>query len=145
VDLLEPIKAKCPDVSYADIFQMASAVAIEVHPALILLRKSNLKRQLANGPVIPMRYGRVDVDGPDGTAPEGNLPGELFLSRFSSAADGDVAGGAPYPAGANGPGQHLRDIFYRMGFNDQEIVALSGAHSLGRAYPSRSGFGKAVL
>lgn len=26
---------------------------------------------------------------------------------------------------------HLRDVFYRMGFNDQEIVALSGAHSLG--------------
>ena len=30
----------------------------------------------------------------------------------------------------------------RMGFNDQEIVALSGAHTLGRAKPTRSGFGK---
>lgn len=29
-----------------------------------------------------------------------------------------------------------------MGFNDQEIVALSGAHTLGRARPTRSGFGK---
>jgi catalase (peroxidase I) len=28
--------------------------------------------------------------------------------------------------------QHVRDIFYRMGFNDQEIVALLGAHALGR-------------
>ena len=28
---------------------------------------------------------------------------------------------------------HLRmDIFYRMGFDDREIVALSGAHALGR-------------
>jgi L-ascorbate peroxidase len=27
-----------------------------------------------------------------------------------------------------------------MGFNDQEIVALSGAHSLGQAYKDRSGF-----
>lgn len=26
----------------------------------------------------------------------------------------------------------LRDVFYRMGFNDREIVALSGAHALGR-------------
>lgn len=26
-----------------------------------------------------------------------------------------------------------------MGFNDQEIVALSGAHTLGRAYKERSG------
>ncbi|KAH0445880.1 hypothetical protein IEQ34_025286 [Dendrobium chrysotoxum] len=28
----------------------------------------------------------------------------------------------------------------RMGFNDQEIVALSGAHSMGRCHPDRSGF-----
>jgi cytochrome c peroxidase len=35
---------------------------------------------------------------------------------------------------------HVRDIFYRMGFNDQEIVALSGAHSLGRCHTDRSGF-----
>lgn len=27
-----------------------------------------------------------------------------------------------------------------MGFNDQEIVALSGAHSLGRCHTDRSGF-----
>lgn len=25
----------------------------------------------------------------------------------------------------------VRDVFYRMGFNDQEIVILSGAHALG--------------
>ncbi|TFY62568.1 hypothetical protein EVJ58_g3782 [Rhodofomes roseus] len=31
-------------------------------------------------------------------------------------------------------------IFYRMGFNDQEIVALSGAHALGRCHRDRSGF-----
>ena len=35
---------------------------------------------------------------------------------------------------------HIRDIFYRMGWNDQEIVALSGAHALGRCHPDRSGF-----
>jgi L-ascorbate peroxidase len=29
-----------------------------------------------------------------------------------------------------------------MGCNDEEIVALSGAHSLGRAYKDRSGLGK---
>lgn len=28
----------------------------------------------------------------------------------------------------------LRDVFYRMGFNDREIVALSGAHALGRYF-----------
>ena len=35
---------------------------------------------------------------------------------------------------------HLRHIFYRMGFNDQEIVALSGAHNFGRCHSDRSGF-----
>ena len=29
-----------------------------------------------------------------------------------------------------------------MGLGDREIVALSGAHTLGRVKPSRSGFGK---
>jgi catalase (peroxidase I) len=35
---------------------------------------------------------------------------------------------------------HIRDIFYRMGFNDQEIVALIGAHTLGECHRDRSGF-----
>jgi cytochrome c peroxidase len=43
------------------------------------------------------------------------------------------------PDGAQGS-DHLRFIFYRMGFNDQEIVALSGAHTLGRCHSDRSGF-----
>jgi len=29
------------------------------------------------------------------------------------------------------PHAHLRDIFYRMGFDDKDIVALSGAHTVG--------------
>lgn len=43
------------------------------------------------------------------------------------------------PDGAKGS-EHLRDVFYRMGFGDQEIVALSGAHNLGRCHADRSGF-----
>ena len=35
---------------------------------------------------------------------------------------------------------HLRAVFYRMGFNDRDIVALSGAHSLGRCHLDRSGY-----
>ncbi|CAM9768637.1 unnamed protein product, partial [Laminaria digitata] len=34
----------------------------------------------------------------------------------------------------------LRDVFYRMGFNDREIVALSGAHALGRCHVTSSGY-----
>ncbi|KAF9581384.1 heme peroxidase, partial [Lunasporangiospora selenospora] len=36
--------------------------------------------------------------------------------------------------------QHSRDVFYKMGFTDQEIVALIGAHALGRCHSDRSGF-----
>ncbi len=36
--------------------------------------------------------------------------------------------------------QHIRDVFYRMGFNDREIVALCGAHALGRCHTDRSGY-----
>lgn len=43
------------------------------------------------------------------------------------------------PDGAQGA-DHLRAVFYRMGFSDQEIVALSGAHNLGRCHADRSGF-----
>jgi len=68
------------------------------------------------GPVIPWKPGRTDY--PD----ESKYPGRGRLPDAAQAAD------------------HLRDVFYRMGFNDQEIVALSGAHSLGRCHPDRSGF-----
>lgn len=43
------------------------------------------------------------------------------------------------PDGAKGA-DHVRSVFMRMGFNDQEIVALSGAHNLGRCHTKRSGF-----
>jgi cytochrome c peroxidase len=67
------------------------------------------------GPKVPWRPGRVDGFVAQAT-PDGRLP--------------DATQGAP----------HIRDIFYRMGFDDQEIVALSGAHALGRCHTSRSGF-----
>ncbi|KAJ7497649.1 heme peroxidase [Mycena latifolia] len=67
------------------------------------------------GPKIPWRPGRIDGVAANAT-PDGRLP--------------DATQGAA----------HLRAIFGRMGFNDQEIVALSGAHALGRCHTNRSGF-----
>ena len=67
------------------------------------------------GPIIPYRPGRQDKDIGSCT-PDGRLP--------------DASKGS----------DHLRGIFGRMGFNDQEIVALSGAHALGRCHTDRSGF-----
>lgn len=34
----------------------------------------------------------------------------------------------------------LRQVFGRMGFGDREIVALSGAHALGRCHATASGY-----
>ncbi|URE43443.1 Peroxidase [Musa troglodytarum] len=103
--LLQSIRDKYSSITYADLFQLASATAIEE----------------AGGPKIPMKYGRVDVSGPEQCPEEGRLPDA----------------GPPSPAG------HLRNVFYRMGLDDKEIVALSGAHTLGRSRPERSGWGKA--
>ena len=41
-----------------------------------------------------------------------------------------AAGEGPFPEGAQKPGDHLRKVFYRMGLNDQDIVALSGVQPL---------------
>lgn len=72
------------------------------------------------GPHIEWKQGRSDRDPKNLTAkdvpPNGRLP--------------DASQGA----------QHLRDVFYRMGFNDREIVALSGAHAVGRCHKDRSGY-----
>ncbi|KAI9079882.1 hypothetical protein K1719_038128 [Acacia pycnantha] len=102
--LLQPIKDKYSGLTYADLFQLAAATAAEE----------------AGGPKIPMKYGRLDVSGPDQCPEEGRLP----------------------DAGPPSPADHLRQVFYRMGLNDKEIVALSGAHTLGRSRPERSGWGK---
>lgn len=75
----------------------------------------------AGGPKINMKYGRCETSEANECPKEGNLPNANGL------------GGSP------GAAQHLRDVFHRMGFTDQEIVALSGAHTLGRAFADRSG------
>lgn len=45
----------------------------------------------------------------------------------------------PYPDGVPTADAHIRHVFYRMGFKNKEIVALCGAHTLGRAFKDRSG------
>lgn len=97
VDLLEPIKQKHPRITYADLYQLAGVVAVEV----------------TGGPTIEFIPGRRDSSV---VPEEGRLP--------------DAKQGA----------QHLRDVFYRMGLTDKDIVVLSGGHTLGKARLDRSGF-----
>jgi cytochrome c peroxidase len=73
------------------------------------------------GPQIPWRPGRKDaVYNPKQTLPDGRLPNANMGT----------------PTATN---SHIRDIFGRMGFNDREIVALLGAHALGRCHTENSG------
>lgn len=71
--------------------------------------------QEMQGPIIPWRPGRQDKDVAFCT-PDGRLPD------------------------ASKNQDHIRAIFGRMGFDDREMVALSGAHALGRCHTDRSGF-----
>jgi cytochrome c peroxidase len=75
------------------------------------------------GPKLKFSYGRVDEMDPEAVTPDGRLP------------DADKGDG-PGPKTRQG----LRDVFYRMGFDDREIVALSGAHALGRCHADASGY-----
>jgi hypothetical protein len=56
-----------------------------------------------------MRYGRLDV--------------KFEEDCVTNTANLLPSAQTPFPSDAT-PQQHLRDIFYRMGFTDNEIVAL---------------------
>lgn len=69
------------------------------------------------GPSIPWLPGRTDFVDDSKLPPRGRLP--------------DAAQGA----------DHVRHVFYRMGFtDDRDLVALCGAHNLGRCHAANSGF-----
>ena len=114
---LQPFKAKYNLVSWADLIQMASACAVEA----------------AGGPAIPMKYGRLDVSGPQDCAGPTSREGFAGNAGLPDALP-------PFGCGAPDAATHLRNVFTKkMGFTDQEIVALSGAHTIGRAFKERSG------
>ena len=120
MNLLKPIKEKHPGIGWADLIQYASVLSIEV----------------AGGPKIPLKFGRIDVQSENDVPPEGRLPGGGPPFHKGEGENPNAPADDPESAPA-----HLRRVFYRMGFNDQEIVALSGAHTIGRAFKFRSGFG----
>mmetsp|Transcript_7335 Transcript_7335/g.10941 ORF Transcript_7335/g.10941 Transcript_7335/m.10941 type:complete len:361 (+) Transcript_7335:47-1129(+) len=76
--------------------------------------------QEMGGPVIKWRPGRSDSDKPT-SVPDGRLP---------DADKGEIRNTI----------NHVREIFSRMGFSDREMVALIGAHAVGRCHPEASGY-----
>lgn len=103
---LEPIKARFPGITYADLWSLAGTTAIEE----------------MGGPDMNWRAGRKDHADTHEKLPDGLLPDADGRDKVEKPSD------------------HLREIFGRMGFNDKEIVCLSGAHALGRCHEDRSGY-----
>lgn len=100
-DAMAAVRARHPEASHADVWVLASYVAIEA----------------MEGPYIAFRPGRVDAKrGGDLCPPEDRLP--LW----------------------DDPAAALRAKFGRMGLDDRDIVALSGAHSVGHTHDDASGF-----
>ena len=71
-----------------------------------------------HGPRIEMAWGRVDATADQ--APEICPPAERFPDWDDSSTT-------------------VREKFGRMGFNDRDIVALIGAHTVGKAHPENMG------
>lgn len=107
LELLKDVTDKREGISYADVFQLASATAIE----------------LAGGPKIPLRFGRRDARTEEDCCPEGRLPGEScfhykaqpvvsvhaggnLVTCGGSASETDGA-----PAGHGGPTAHTAQLF----------------------------------
>ena len=76
------------------------------------------------GPHIAWKGGRVDSEDPRDATPDGRLPDPDRDGRVGSTRK---------------TMRHLREVFGRMGFSDQELVALSGAHNLGKCHYEDSG------
>jgi len=79
---------------------------------------ANVAIRLMGGPEVPTKYGRLDA---------------------KSASEGVESQQGRLPDGDKGI-DHLRAIFHPKGFDDKGIVALSGAHTVGKCHADRSGF-----
>ncbi|KAL6277735.1 hypothetical protein ACE6H2_021336 [Prunus campanulata] len=143
VRLLEPIKEKFPILSYADFYQLAGVVAVEI----------------TGGPDVPFHPGRpvIDIenticDDIDFLALKQRRHGKNVLKcdinlnfyslvqvmyKFQDKQEPPPEGRLP---DASKGSDHLRDVFGHMGLSDKDIVALSGGHTLGRCHKERSGF-----
>jgi len=120
---LEPLKHKYSQISYADLWTFAGVVAIKA----------------MGGPSVPWSPGRRDVSIHDVVK---------TVSISSASNDGQTKVGSRcavvppngrLPDAAQGA-THIREVFSRMGFSDREMVALIGAHTIGRCHRDRSGY-----
>ncbi|CAN1829814.1 L-ascorbate peroxidase, cytosolic [Linum perenne] len=112
IRLLEPIKEQFPNITYADFYQLAGVVAVEI----------------TGGPDVPFHPGR-EVFTILHLVYRTSLPHHQRVVFLMQPRDDNSIGV-----------DHLREVFGTMGLSDQDIVALSGGHTLGRCHKERSGF-----
>ena len=79
---------------------------------------ANVAIEEMGGPVIKTRFGRKDAES----------SAESVESQVGRLPDGDKGV------------DHLKEIFEPKGFDAKDIVALSGAHTVGKCHADRSGF-----
>jgi len=110
--------AGLPDVAVGLLEEIATKYSNKISNADLWALAANVGIEVMGGPAIPTQFGRVDAasSAESVESQEGRLP------------DGDKGV------------DHLRDIFYPKGFDDKDIVALSGAHTVGGCHADRSGF-----
>jgi len=121
-NFLKDVKAKYPAVSYSDLWVFA---------AYVFIRSSN-------GPDMVFVPGRKDA-GEDKAIAPGRLPGAEYGVCPGVDALGRVNGW-------QNNAKHVREVFYRQGFNDKDIVALlCGGHVYGRCHTDRSGYNGAWI
>mmetsp|Transcript_949 Transcript_949/g.2769 ORF Transcript_949/g.2769 Transcript_949/m.2769 type:complete len:366 (+) Transcript_949:100-1197(+) len=116
-NILAPVKAKHPNVSYSDLWIVAAYEALKQ----------------TGGPELEFSPGRKD-----GTAETSVEPGRLPEAEHGLGDGVDEEGRIN---GWENLAKHIREVFNRMDFNDQEIVALiSGGHVYGRCHREHSGY-----
>jgi len=121
-NFLEDIKSKYPSVSYSDLWVFA---------AYVFIRSSN-------GPDMVFVPGRKDAGEDKAVA-----PGRLPVAEYGVCPGVDAMGRVN---GWQSNAKHVREVFYRQGFNDKDIVALlCGGHVYGRCHTERSGYNGAWI
>eukprot|EP00908_Phaeocystis_cordata_P008340 Transcript_18996.p3 GENE.Transcript_18996~~Transcript_18996.p3 ORF type:complete len:257 (+),score=122.60 Transcript_18996:31-771(+) len=110
--------AGLPDVALGLLAPIAEKYEGKISNADLWALAANVGIETMGGPAIPTRFGRVDAAS----------SAESVESEVGRLPDGDKGL------------DHLREIFYPKGFDDKDIVALSGAHTVGRCSVDRSGF-----
>jgi len=108
-----------PDVAYRQLLKpIADKYAGVISNADLWALAANVAIEFMGGPHVVTRFGRLDAKD----------SGESVESQVGRLPDGDKGV------------SHLREVFAPKGFDDRDIVALSGAHTVGGCKQERSGF-----